>query len=116
MNPHPEQTINNFKLVAEKVQELYKKYGEYTHFDYTCGTESTKNNEFYEKWNIYTSVISHNTFSCATHLIEFIDKMIADGNDLYKNHRKNELLEQKKAVEEHLGIINLELDSLNLRD
>jgi len=91
--------VRQMTKVAKAVQKLYDTYKEYTHFDYTCGTN---NGEFYEKWNIYTPTITHNTFSTSEKLIDFINDMIKDKNSIYQNHRLSELHKDKKRYEEML--------------
>ena len=77
-----------------------------------CGKESAKNNEFYQKWNIYTPIIKHNTFRTVIKLIEFIDKMLVDEKDLYLNYRKDRLLDENKRLQELIEMNNDELKNL----
>lgn len=99
--------------VAKYVQKLFKKYGRYVHFDYTCGTESTKGDEFYEKWNIYTPTINHNTFKTSGELIEFIKKILKDKDEFYVHHQRRRLLEAKKQYEELLDDVEKEITLLD---
>ena len=104
--------MKQMQNVAKAIQELYQKYNEYTSFTYTCGTESTNNNEYYEKWNIYTPTISHNTFKTSAELINFIIKMVKDESGLYKNCRRVELLEELKHYEKLIDDAKYQLSLL----
>lgn len=98
-------------MVATLVQKLYNKHSDYLSFSYACGKERGIP---YERWNIYTFVIGHNTFGSARELIEFMDRLLIDGDDLYLNHRKNELTEEELSLRERLQGVQEEIERLNM--
>ncbi len=93
--------------VQKLIKALYDKYGEYISFTYSCGENK---GVYYEKWNIYTPTIHHNTFIKREDFIRFFKGIIVN-NVAYKEHIKNELLEEKATLIRRLERVEIELSN-----
>jgi hypothetical protein len=102
-------TMSEIAIVAEKFLELHKAHPDYTVLSLTLGNERGKQ---YEKWNIYTAVLSHNTFDNPESIDSFITKILVGGDERYlkwKLETKRESLayhmEQVKELQEEIAFL-----------
>lgn len=93
--------------IIKRIEKIFNKYHDYIHFSYFIQTDGR------ERWEIYTSTISHNRFDNRDKFIQFLDFLIDTTPEQYKTAELERLKEKKEYYKEMIEDLEMEINSLN---
>ena len=105
------------KRIKELQDQLFKTRANYVHLDRCLGL---RDGIPFEKWNIYTPDISHNTFENKEAFVTFLERLIAD--DVFYNSKSIDSIEsdiaglKKQIVDNQDYVKRLEKDLQDAKD